>query len=1012
MIHQSHSIVIPEDKRVNTNKLILLSIRKNETENLSQEVIFNGYTGKGGLHGLNRDNYSNYYEFSEDKKLFEEGQFFTSHEVCESLIKLIKPSANDVIGDLTCGIGNFFNYLPEQSNIYGVEKDQDSFDVARFLYPDANLYNEDIQKWESNQKFDIVFGNPPFNLSWNHKGDRVKSQMFYCLKSHELLLPGGLLVMVVPMSFLNDEFDNKSDIELINDKFSFVFQSKLPEDSFAYLGTKVNTKVIVLQKKSEHLQNSTFEADNFVSFCPDSLHNKYISPIREEKKRAKSKLLSEISFLRELDSQIYFKIEKYLYEINSHKDLQKHTSKALNLLSTLQNQACPEEMDLSEWNRVKLTPQKVAAQLKKWVSRKKTNKNLRIVKRNSDLVIKGVGKRNLNIEKRVYPISSLVIGAGENIPHEVQRAALNTLNYSKVIKAKKNNWQLHQSLRDIQPKEDVKSYLDNFTFVNPKDKNEYPLMPLQKTDLGKFISRYYSYMNWQQGSGKTVGAYAWGKYLMEQNIVNNIWVVSNALSIKKTWKDFFNCNDANYIQIKCIDDVNNIKPGQIVILNFELLIKLQRFVKKQLKINGYKIALIVDEADELCNYNSKRYRAVKNCFIKAKRKIIASGTPTRNNAVELYPQFELLYNNSYNFICECPTIFKEVEVKAKEVLYKEFAGVQIKEEDNDYYLSPFVGSRKGLRLFKNCFNPSKTSVFGIKKHNQDIYNLDILKALIERTVITRKFKDFAGDKYDIHNIQVVQNNEERAVYSRIFEETHQVLREYFANSGNSKKEAGLKYVRMIRLLLKATSVPHFFKEYLNKAVSPCKQSKILEMVKGWNNEQVAIGCTTKEAVYDYKNRIQKAFPERKVYVATGDINIDARSRVVEEFKMSTNGILICTQQSLKNSVNIPTCGKIIIESLQWNIPKVEQWFFRFIRLDSDMRKDVYFITYAGTIEQNMLGLLFSKEAINEFVKNLNYRDNVEVMKDYGVSDVIFKELITKEHDGENITFNWGKEKIA
>lgn len=85
-----------------------------------------------------------------------------------------------------------------------------------------------------------------------------------------------------------------------------------------------------------------------------------------------------------------------------------------------------------------------------------------------------------------------------------------------------------------------------------------------------------------------------------------------------------------------------------------------------------------------------------------------------------------------------------------------------------------------------------------------------------------------------------------------------------------------------------------------------------------------------------------------------------RQSIVTEFDSTINGILVCTQQSLSSSVNIPTCNDVILESLQWNIPKMEQFYFRFIRLDSKELKDVHYVTYKDSVEQNLMALVLPK----------------------------------------------------
>jgi hypothetical protein len=133
-------------------------------------------------------------------------------------------------------------------------------------------------------------------------------------------------------------------------------------------------------------------------------------------------------------------------------------------------------------------------------------------------------------------------------------------------------------------------------------------------------------------------------------------------------------------------------------------------------------------------------------------------------------------------------------------LYKELAGSQLKEFDNPYYKLPFP-AKAGSLYFKRCFNPSRTTVFGIEKHNQDLYNEAHLRKLLEYTIITRKFKEIAGDKYVIKNISVKQNVYEEEVYRVIVEELQSVLNVYFNSTGNARKDAALKMLRQMTLLI-------------------------------------------------------------------------------------------------------------------------------------------------------------------------------------------------------------------
>lgn len=102
----------------------------------------------------------------------------------------LRPAEHDLVADLTCGMGNFFNYAPVQANTYGCELDVNAYKVARYLYPEANLELGDVRTYQPGVRFDYVVGNPPFHLKWwLEDGVEMPSQLYYCMKAAELLKP-------------------------------------------------------------------------------------------------------------------------------------------------------------------------------------------------------------------------------------------------------------------------------------------------------------------------------------------------------------------------------------------------------------------------------------------------------------------------------------------------------------------------------------------------------------------------------------------------------------------------------------------------------------------------------------------------------------------------------------------------------------------------------------------------------------------------------------------------------
>jgi predicted RNA methylase len=253
---------IPHDRRAEINEKILFCIDTGKNE-LPLETIYNCYTGIGGLHNLRQADYVNYHEYSQAKKEFEMGQFFTPHDICRDMVGLIKPGGSEMILDMCCGMGNFFNHLPNPHNVYGFDIDGKAVSVARYLYPDSHIEKCDIVQYKPDKRFDLVIGNPPFNLQI----DRELSQFYYMRKAYSVLNPAGILMIIVPSSFLKSEFWEKARVTAINRDFSFIGQTKLNPNVFASVGVhNFDTKIMVFMCESRHFEITSYNADEFISW--------------------------------------------------------------------------------------------------------------------------------------------------------------------------------------------------------------------------------------------------------------------------------------------------------------------------------------------------------------------------------------------------------------------------------------------------------------------------------------------------------------------------------------------------------------------------------------------------------------------------------------------------------------------------------------------------------------------------------------------------------------------------
>lgn len=128
----------------------------------------------------------------------------------------------------------------------------------------------------------------------------------------------------------------------------------------------------------------------------------------------------------------------------------------------------------------------------------------------------------------------------------------------------------------------------------------------------------------------------------------------------------------------------------------------------------------------------------------------------------------------------------------------------------------------------------------------------------------------------------------------------------------------------------------------------------------------------------------RRFPPGRFLFVTGATTTFAKRRALRKtLRESGNGILLCTQQSLPSSVNFEFVNKVIIPELHYNNSRMSQFYMRFIRFNSVDWKDIYFLTYAQSIESNLMQMVLAKEKLNLFMKG-DETDMDDIYEQFGV----------------------------
>ena len=659
----------------------------------------------------------------------------------------------------------------------------------------------------------------------------------------------------------------------------------------------------------------------------------------------------------------------------------------------------PEDMDYKEWQRVRITEAKVLSYLRRVLhkqNRKPERDVIALVKQDDNFVYKAYSAKTRstltdNMKMPVPVYQAVLDNALEQFP-----------GFERLLRRKRREYDNQsQPFADMAEDPAIGAWLEEFTLWDAENEEDIYLNDIQRRDINRMLQKRYGMLQWEQGSGKTLAAIAMGLYRMQNQGIHSTWVVSSAISIRNNWDVVLPNYGLSYVFVERLGDLTRIKPGDFVLVTLNKLGILQRHIKKWIRRHNQNVMLVLDESDEISNPYSKRAKSTLSCFRRCRMKLLTTGTSTRNNISEFAPQLELLYNNSINMITWCSEIYSY----DKENEYMD-------SDSNDYYGRPIPAYKRGYSLFSSCHLPEKPTVFGIGERTQDIYNANELNDILGKTVITRTFEEVTGKEIRrIHQVPLAFTPEEEAVYNIVMKEFHKVQREYFASTGNSRKDAMLRLMQQITLMLRVAAAPNTLKEYYGD--TPLKIMTAVEMAAQWEQEIVAIGVRHQNVLNAYAEAFREYLPDRPLFTVTGSTRTFAQRRALRKtLRDSGNGILLCTQQSLPSSVNFEYVNKILIPEMHFNNSGMSQFYMRFIRYTSVEYKDIYFLNYTGSLESNLLQMVMAKEKINLFMKGQD-TDLDQIYEKFGVDYNLLALLMRREVDEEGkFQIRWGDQQIA
>ncbi|WP_190128477.1 hypothetical protein [Streptomyces mashuensis] len=179
---------------------------------------------------------------------------YTPQPIAEAMwdgLKALGFERGDVL-EAGSGSGTFFGVSPEGARLTGIELDPTTARIAKAIYPDANVLNENFAETDAHPgTFDASIGNVPFaSVPFGDKRYPAESlHNGFITKELALTRPGGITLLITSRHTLDSKGDKaRKQIAKYGDLIGAV---RLPSGVFNDAGTSVVTDVLVLRRRAD-----------------------------------------------------------------------------------------------------------------------------------------------------------------------------------------------------------------------------------------------------------------------------------------------------------------------------------------------------------------------------------------------------------------------------------------------------------------------------------------------------------------------------------------------------------------------------------------------------------------------------------------------------------------------------------------------------------------------------------------------------------------------------------------
>lgn len=217
------------------------------------------------------------------------GIYFTPPETIHKNLSILDPYFKNIKNVLepSCGSCEFIMRLNDKPdlNITGIEYNKYIYENIKHIeqdFPNIRLLNENYLNYTTEEKYDLIIGNPPYYVMskddvhqsyYEYFDGRPNIFILFIIKSLQLLTDNGILSFVLPKNFMNCLYYDKTR-KYIYDNFKII---SIIECNDKYLETAQETIILIIQKNGTLMSNDNnmycLKNNNYTIFgLPDNIN--------------------------------------------------------------------------------------------------------------------------------------------------------------------------------------------------------------------------------------------------------------------------------------------------------------------------------------------------------------------------------------------------------------------------------------------------------------------------------------------------------------------------------------------------------------------------------------------------------------------------------------------------------------------------------------------------------------------------------------------------------------------